>query len=592
MRRTARTISAELRGQARRRDPDGLDRRRRHGRARRRPRGPRDGACSSSPRPRPRARPPQPLIGFLLGIAVAIVLAYLHLPRRRDDQPRQFFTVTGVLLIFVAAGILAYGVHDLQEAGDPARPQHARLRRQRRRPAGLLVRHPAQGRSSTSPRRPPCWRRRLGRLRRRRAHAVPAPPARQSRQHRHVDPATTTARPSRSTMSRRSAAVLAAVGRRRGRSPSPAAPARHRPTHGGAAAAGGPITRQGRATPPARSARPRRPRARHVLDQQHRHQGHRVLRVRRRATGSWARSRTSARASPASSSSRCPRRHVQDRLQAGHGRRRHPRAVHRHRLGRALGRRERQARRGHRRLQALRHVADRRAGAQDAGVRRRGQGAATSPGPRRSSRSRAPTGSASSRWPSPSATSTRRSTAARTTSATRASQFTGFHRLEKDLWVTGPAARLDGDRRPADGRRQGARRRASPPSSSRPLQLANGAKELLDEVATGKITGEEDRYSHTDLWDFKANVEGSPGRGRRAAPGARRQGPGSSARRSTSGSRRRRRCSSSYQRRRRLEALHRADRGRHEEDVRGRRRAGRAGQPGRGRRHVVTGRHR
>ena len=42
-----------------------------------------------------------------------------------------------------------------------------------------------------------------------------------------------------------------------------------------------------------------------------------------------------------------------------------------------------------------------------------------------------------------------------------------------------------------------------------PLQLANGAKALLDEVATGKITGEEDRYSHTDLWDFNANVEGS-----------------------------------------------------------------------------------
>ena len=42
-----------------------------------------------------------------------------------------------------------------------------------------------------------------------------------------------------------------------------------------------------------------------------------------------------------------------------------------------------------------------------------------------------------------------------------------------------------------------------------PLQLANGAKALLDEVATGKITGEEDRYSHTDLWDFAANLEGS-----------------------------------------------------------------------------------
>jgi iron uptake system component EfeO len=42
-----------------------------------------------------------------------------------------------------------------------------------------------------------------------------------------------------------------------------------------------------------------------------------------------------------------------------------------------------------------------------------------------------------------------------------------------------------------------------------PVQLANGAKELLDEVATGKITGEEDRYSHTDLWDFQGNLEGS-----------------------------------------------------------------------------------
>ncbi len=39
--------------------------------------------------------------------------------------------------------------------------------------------------------------------------------------------------------------------------------------------------------------------------------------------------------------------------------------------------------------------------------------------------------------------------------------------------------------------------------------MANGAKELLDEVATGKVTGEEDRYSHTDLVDFKGNVEGA-----------------------------------------------------------------------------------
>ncbi|MER5571947.1 EfeM/EfeO family lipoprotein, partial [Streptomyces goshikiensis] len=37
----------------------------------------------------------------------------------------------------------------------------------------------------------------------------------------------------------------------------------------------------------------------------------------------------------------------------------------------------------------------------------------------------------------------------------------------------------------------------------------NGAKELLDEVATGKVTGEEERYSHTDLVDFKGNLEGA-----------------------------------------------------------------------------------
>jgi iron uptake system component EfeO len=40
-------------------------------------------------------------------------------------------------------------------------------------------------------------------------------------------------------------------------------------------------------------------------------------------------------------------------------------------------------------------------------------------------------------------------------------------------------------------------------------QVTNGAKELLDEVATGKVTGEEERYSHTDLWDFQANVDGA-----------------------------------------------------------------------------------
>ena len=41
------------------------------------------------------------------------------------------------------------------------------------------------------------------------------------------------------------------------------------------------------------------------------------------------------------------------------------------------------------------------------------------------------------------------------------------------------------------------------------MQIANGANELLGEVSASKITGEEERYSHIDLVDFKANVEGS-----------------------------------------------------------------------------------
>ncbi len=39
--------------------------------------------------------------------------------------------------------------------------------------------------------------------------------------------------------------------------------------------------------------------------------------------------------------------------------------------------------------------------------------------------------------------------------------------------------------------------------------MANGAVALLGEVQTSKITGEEERYSHIDLLDFAANVEGS-----------------------------------------------------------------------------------
>ncbi|MDL5157464.1 iron uptake transporter permease EfeU [Actinomycetospora termitidis] len=57
-----------------------------------------------------------PLIGFLVGIAISVVIAYLIYRGALSLNLGKFFTVTGVLLVFVAAGILAYGVHDLQEA--------------------------------------------------------------------------------------------------------------------------------------------------------------------------------------------------------------------------------------------------------------------------------------------------------------------------------------------------------------------------------------------------------------------------------------------------------------------------------------------
>jgi len=58
----------------------------------------------------------EPLIGFSAGILVAVVLAYLIYRGAVRFDLGKFFTITGVLLVFVAAGVLGYGLHDLQEA--------------------------------------------------------------------------------------------------------------------------------------------------------------------------------------------------------------------------------------------------------------------------------------------------------------------------------------------------------------------------------------------------------------------------------------------------------------------------------------------
>ncbi len=89
-------------------------------------------------------------------------------------------------------------------------------------------------------------------------------------------------------------------------------------------------------------------------------------------------------------------------------------------------------------------------------------------------------------------------------------KWTGFHALEKQLWVTGlqPDANALADQLLADVKELDAGVK-EPDFTVDSTQIAGGAQGLLDEISTSKITGEEDIFSHTDLWDFNANVQGS-----------------------------------------------------------------------------------
>ncbi|CAA0132264.1 Iron uptake system component EfeO [Mycolicibacterium vanbaalenii] len=86
--------------------------------------------------------------------------------------------------------------------------------------------------------------------------------------------------------------------------------------------------------------------------------------------------------------------------------------------------------------------------------------------------------------------------------------FTGWHRLEYLLFDQNTtdggapfADQLDADIATLNEQ--------MPTLEVAPSDVAVGAAELIEEVSEGKITGEENRYAKTDLWDFNANIEGS-----------------------------------------------------------------------------------
>lgn len=87
-------------------------------------------------------------------------------------------------------------------------------------------------------------------------------------------------------------------------------------------------------------------------------------------------------------------------------------------------------------------------------------------------------------------------------------EFTGFHRIEYGLFAKKSTDGLApfADKLLADVvDLQGRIKELTTP----PDKVVGGAAALIEEVAATKISGEEDRYSHTDLWDFQANVDGA-----------------------------------------------------------------------------------
>lgn len=111
-------------------------------------------------------------------------------------------------------------------------------------------------------------------------------------------------------------------------------------------------------------------------------------------------------------------------------------------------------------------------------------------------------------------------------------EWIGFHRMEKDLWVpASDAINADGSNAWEGWQPSTPEQRAKvaetlvadvnrlydevhDPAFIEEQQLnvgtvSNGASGLLEEIAVGKVTGEENWWSHYDLWDFQANLQGA-----------------------------------------------------------------------------------
>lgn len=90
----------------------------------------------------------------------------------------------------------------------------------------------------------------------------------------------------------------------------------------------------------------------------------------------------------------------------------------------------------------------------------------------------------------------------------KTSEWGGYHRIEQGLFEKGTT---NGYEEYADQLMKDVHllRAKVETVEVTPELLVTGATDLLNEVSTSKVTGEEDRYSHTDLYDFAANVQGA-----------------------------------------------------------------------------------